>query len=493
MKSKINRCVPSSKSKSRPFTEEDLNTGIKSLKNGKAIGLDNISVEEIKHFGLKARKWLLQFFNNCLFQQKIPRIWRRTKVVAQLKPGKNCSKSKSYRPIFLLSHLYKRLERLLLNRIAPIIETHLIEEQAGFRPGKSTIGQLLNLTQHIEDGYQKKKIAGAVFVDLSAAHDTVNHRLLLQKILKMTDYLHLVQFVGKMLRNRRFFVMLNNKRSRVRLQKNGLLQGSVLLYNIYTDDQPLDPETKRFVYADNLCVTSQHSTFTAVKKLLTNALNGLQVYYAKHSLKANPSKTQVCCFHLKNREANRPLNIIWHGKKLESTAYPKYLGVTFDRPRIFKMHIQNCKAKVCTRNNILRKLISSHWRASPHTLRISALALCYSAAEYAYSVWSRSAHAHRLDPALNGSCRIITGCLKSTNTNCLYLLAGIAPPDIRREVASRRERKKGRHDQSYMLYGLEAANQRLKSRKSFLHTTCKVLSLTFSLFSFAVLVFHAAT
>ena len=197
--------MPSSEPKStRPFTEEELNTGIKSLKNGKAIGLDNISVEEIKHFGLKARKWLLQFFKNCLFQQKIPRTWRRTKVVALLKPGKYCSEPKSYRPISLLSHFYKLLERLFLNRIAPIIETHLIEEQAGFRPGKSTIGQLLNLTQHIEDGYQEKKITGAVFVDLTVAYDTVNHRLLLQKGFKITDDLHLVQFLGEMLRNRRF-------------------------------------------------------------------------------------------------------------------------------------------------------------------------------------------------------------------------------------------------------------------------------------------------
>ena len=147
--SKINRCVPSSEPKStRPFTEE-LNTGIKSLKNGKAIRLDNISVEEIKHFGLKARKWLLQFFNNCFFQQKISRIWRRTKVTTlfllhipgfflvsagqlktRKKPGKNCSEPKSYRPTSLLSYLYKLLGGFL-NRIAPIIETHIIEEQAG--------------------------------------------------------------------------------------------------------------------------------------------------------------------------------------------------------------------------------------------------------------------------------------------------------------------------------------------------------------------------
>ena len=246
---------------------------------------------------------------------------------------------------------------------------------------------------------------------------------------------------------------------------------SLLLYNIYTNDQPLDPETKCFIYADNLCVTSQHSTFTAVEKLLTNPLNSIQVYYAENSLKANPSKTKVCSFHLKNREANRPLYIIWHGKKFKNTAYPKYLGVTLDRSLTFKKHIQNCKAKVCMENNILRKLISSHLGAIPHTLRISALDLCYSAAEYAYPVWSQSAYAHRLDPALNDSCCIITRCLKSTNTNCLYLIARIAPPDIQHEVASRRERQKARHDPSHMLYRSDAANQCLKLRKSFLHIT----------------------
>ena len=40
--------------------------------------------------------------------------------------------------------------------------------------------------EHIEDGYEKRLITGAVFVDLSAAYDTVNHRRLLSKVLEMT-------------------------------------------------------------------------------------------------------------------------------------------------------------------------------------------------------------------------------------------------------------------------------------------------------------------
>ena len=60
----------------------------------------------------------------------------------------------------------------------------LIPEQAGFRPGKSCTSQLLNMTEHIEDGYEKRLITGAVFVDLSAAYDTVNSRRLLRKVLE---------------------------------------------------------------------------------------------------------------------------------------------------------------------------------------------------------------------------------------------------------------------------------------------------------------------
>ena len=107
-------------------------------------------------------------------------------MVALLKSGKNPSIAKSSRAISLLSHTFKLMERLLLNRLSPFFEEHLIEHQAGFRPGKSTTAQLSNLTQHIEDGFQKKKIIGAVFVDLTVADDTVNHRRLITKVLDMT-------------------------------------------------------------------------------------------------------------------------------------------------------------------------------------------------------------------------------------------------------------------------------------------------------------------
>ena len=145
-------------------------------------------------------------------------------------------------PISLLCHTYKLFERLILNRIAEHVDAKLIPEQAGFRPGKSCTSQLLNLTEHIEDGYEKRLITGAVFVDLSAAYDTVNHRRLLSKVLEMTGDVHLTDLIRTMLESRRFFVVLNGKKSRWRRQRNGLPQGSVLapkLFNTYTNDQPI--------------------------------------------------------------------------------------------------------------------------------------------------------------------------------------------------------------------------------------------------------------
>ena len=109
--------------------------------------------------------------------------------------------------------------------------------------------------------------------------------------------------------------------------------------------------------------------------------------------------------------------------------------------------------KVATRNNLLKKLANSKWGTNARTIRTTALALCYSTAEYAAPVWARSSHANKLNPVLNQSCRSITGCLKPTNVEDLYLIAGIAPPDIRREVCARVERTKQTKDERHSLFG----------------------------------------
>ena len=108
--------------------------------------------------------------------------------------------------------------------------------------------------------------------------------------------------------------------------------------------------------------------------------------------------------------------------------------------------------KVAIRNNLLKKLANSKWGTNARTIRTTALALRYSTAEYAAPVWTRSSHANKLNPVLNQACRSITGCLKPTNVEDLYLIAGIAPPDIRREVCARVERIKQTKDETLYVW-----------------------------------------
>ena len=148
------------------FSEEEYRKGIVAPKNNKAAGIDDILVEQLKNVGPKAHKGLHTMLNTCFIENKIPKIWRQSKIVAILKPGKDSAIPKNYRPMSLLCHTCKQLyERLILNRVSPLLEQHLIKEQAGFRPGKSCTSQLLNLIQHIAYGYQRGMITGAAFVD----------------------------------------------------------------------------------------------------------------------------------------------------------------------------------------------------------------------------------------------------------------------------------------------------------------------------------------
>ena len=105
-------------------------------------------------------------------------------MIAIRKPGKPNDEPTSYRSISLLCSCYKLLERLLLTRLAPIVESVIPQEQAGFRKKRNTCDQVLALTSYIESGFQKKLKTGAVLIDLSAAYDTVWQAGLMVKLSK---------------------------------------------------------------------------------------------------------------------------------------------------------------------------------------------------------------------------------------------------------------------------------------------------------------------
>ncbi len=118
MKDEMTQTLNDSDEQFLPHTIEELNEEIKTIKLGKASRLDGITAEMVHHFGPKTREWLLQLLNTSITTHRVPKIWKKAKVVALLKPDKDPKSPKSYRPISLLCTLYKLYEWLIMTHIS---------------------------------------------------------------------------------------------------------------------------------------------------------------------------------------------------------------------------------------------------------------------------------------------------------------------------------------------------------------------------------------
>ena len=205
----------------------------------------------------------------------------------------------------------------------------------------STTDQVTLLCHDIEDSLQAGEKAGAVFLDLTAAYDTVWLRGLHMKLLETIPDKHLVGFIMELLSNRSFRLHTSNgQSSRVRRLRNGVPQGSVLapmLFNIYIYDLPLTT-SRKYGYADDLAILLSRASWEAVEEGLTEDMNILSSYLKDWRLKLSVDKTVATMFHLYNREATREPNIMVDNARLQSQSSPTYLGVKLDRTLSFKQH-----------------------------------------------------------------------------------------------------------------------------------------------------------
>ena len=409
---------------------------------------------------------------DILDKGRYPQTWKHAKVIAILKPGKPATDPSSYRPISLLCCLYKLLERIILTRLTPTLNRTIPVEQAGFQQNRSTTEQVIALTSYIEAGFERKEKTGTVLIDLSAAYDTVWTGGLMLKLAKIIRCRKTLKLLQQMTGPRKFHVVLGSTTSKVFRIKNGVPQGSVMspaFFNVYISDMPRTV-SKKLGYADDWALGHQSKTWKELEETLSEDTTALKRFFDKWYLKMNTTKTVSTAFHLNNRESQRTLEIQIDGTTLPYDPNPKYLGVTLDRQLTYRKHLEGTARKIGKRNCILGKLAGTTWGASQTLLRTSAIALCYSVAEYCAPAWTRSAHTNLVDAKLRSSMRIVTGCLKSTPTQWLPVMSAIAPPHLRREKANQKWIERAEQDTDAPLqtiYREAPTRSRLKSRKPF--------------------------
>ena len=92
------------------------------MKNGRAVGPDNIPIEVWKGLEGKGINWLTKLFNEILRSKKMPDEWRKSTLVPIYKNKGDIQSCGNYRGIKLMSHTMKLWERVIERRLRKEIQ-----------------------------------------------------------------------------------------------------------------------------------------------------------------------------------------------------------------------------------------------------------------------------------------------------------------------------------------------------------------------------------
>ncbi|KAE9420454.1 hypothetical protein Angca_007364, partial [Angiostrongylus cantonensis] len=115
---------------------------------------------------------LARLFTRYLSECKVPTQWKTSKTVLFFKKSE-LHDIGNYRPICLLSVVYKLFTRIILNKIDRTLDGGQPWEQAGFRKGFSTMGHIHTLARLIEVSREYKRPLCLTFIDLEKAFDSI--------------------------------------------------------------------------------------------------------------------------------------------------------------------------------------------------------------------------------------------------------------------------------------------------------------------------------
>ena len=142
-----------------PFSPAEFLAAASSLFSSTTTGPDKVAYPVLKHLPRSDMDFLLHIFNFSLTLHFFPSIWKTSSIIAIHKIGKPLDSPASFRPIFLTPCVSKLFERIILSRLLFFLECNSIlsPRQAGFRPGRSTLDQILFLFQSISEGFNEDK------------------------------------------------------------------------------------------------------------------------------------------------------------------------------------------------------------------------------------------------------------------------------------------------------------------------------------------------
>lgn len=354
------------------FSAPELDQALASLNHSSSPGPDKITYGTLAHLGLEARQHLLEIFNASWTGGNIPPDWKAACVVPILKPGKSPLDLKSYRPIALTSCVGKCMERLVLSRIEWLLETKSIypATMTGFRQGRSSIDNVVDLVTHVDDQKLRGKITIAVFLDVRGAFDNIKHSAVLRGLKTIGIGGRCYAWIADYLHNRTIYMRTNEGDTSRHTVIKGVPQGGVLspvLFNIALIGitEILTSSVHITLYADDICLWTSAGSLKLIHARLQDALSKISQFLNIRGLEIAPAKSAAVAF-TRMKMTRYPLSI--NGNQIPYVPNHVFLGVSIDKGLTWNSQLKHLKKKLSAFTSLGRFISGTTWGTSTSAL-----------------------------------------------------------------------------------------------------------------------------
>lgn len=393
-----------------------------------APGEDRITYEMLRQLSPAAASNIIADVNNMWKHGFVVEPMKIIKVVPIPKPGKDQHDVSGKRPISLVPTLTKVANTAVLEKLQNFIEEHdiLPGTSFGFRKGMSTNTCLSYVVNCIKKNKRDGFVTALICIDLSNAFNAIKTDKLEEILCSYLVPNEINIWITGFLRNRRLVMQLREG-SVSRVISDGLPQGDVLsptLFNLYTVGLHTITEdgVELVQFADDFGIIVRAKNTSLLNEKVQEAVNLFSEKAEELNFKINTEKTKIILF----TNNNNTLTVDLNGSPIETVKSHRYLGVTIDRYLSFGQHINETRAKLNDRLNMLKVICGIKNGSHPQAAVSIYTALIRSVIEYGCTVTYNAKRTNRrkLDVTNNQCLRRATGCTRTTPINALTAIAG---------------------------------------------------------------------